>query len=690
MMKLFVTCALAHAGCASSVAPRSLLPQRTVMARASVRAPRASAVASADSAPVGRRGALAAVAATGLALARTAPASAAEGGRLLAYSEFLDEVNKDKVDIVTFSAEGNTLLAIDTEGNRQEVAVLPGQTMDLIDLLRKHNVRFSVLSPTQPNALLSIVSSLIVPVLLFGGLTLLTRRGMGGGPGGGPGGMNPFEMGKSRSKIQLEPQTGVVFDDVAGCDSSKLELTEVVEFLKNPAKFTALGAKTPRGVIMEGPPGTGKTLLARAVAGEAGVPFISCSGSEFVEMFVGVGASRVRNVFSEAKKNAPCIIFIDEIDAIGRQRAGSGRGQMGGNDEREQTLNQILTEMDGFEGNQGVIVIAATNRADVLDSALLRPGRFDRRVPVDLPDKEGREAILKVHCKGKPLSANVDLGIVAKRTMGFSGASLANLMNEAAIVAARRDKSEIGYAEVDYAIDRITVGMAKTTALMSPQRQRLVAYHEAGHAIMGALTKDFDLVTKVTIVPRSNGAGGFTLFTPTEERMESGLYSRSYLQAQLAVALGGRVAEEIVFGDDEITTGASNDLQQVRNVARRMVAQWGFAKDVTGAVAWETADGQTGGMMGPKTASAKTNALLDAEVQKIVQKAYAHCKETLTKNRNALDLLAEMLIDNENVDARELYTMIRDNVPGAQVPDLDKLPTSLEEMGAREGAVVAV
>merc|ERR1719453_2047526 len=352
-----------------------------------------------------------------------------------------------------------------------------------------------------------------------------------------PGGGSPFDVGKSKSKIELEPDTGVKFEDVAGGDESKRELVEVVDFLKNPAKFSKVGAKSPRGVLLEGPPGTGKTLLARAVAGEAGVPFISASGSEFVEMFVGVGASRVRDLFKKAKDNAPCIVFIDEIDAIGRQRAGGAGGGMGGggNDEREQTLNQILTEMDGFDGNAGVIVIAATNRADVLDAALLRPGRFDRRVPVDLPDRDGRLAILKVHSRGKPLADDVQLDIVAKRTIGFSGASLANLMNEAAIVAARRDKTEISYDEIDFSIDRVTVGMQKTTGTTFPARQRLVAYHEAGHAIMGALSPDYDMVTKVTIIPRTNGAGGFTLFTPTEERLESGLYSKSYLKNQLVV-----------------------------------------------------------------------------------------------------------------------------------------------------------
>merc|ERR1719437_164124 len=321
-------------------------------------------------------------------------------------------------------------------------------------------------------------------------------------------------------------------------------------------------------------------------------------------MFVGVGASRVRDLFGQAKKNAPCIVFIDEIDAIGRQRAGGANGGMGGgNDEREQTLNQILTEMDGFQGNTGVIVIAATNRADILDSALVRPGRFDRRVPVDLPDVKGRTEILKVHARGKPLSKDFDINVVAKRTTGFSGASLANLMNEAAIVAARNGKDVITYDEVDYAIDRLTVGMQKSTGMSFPARQRLVAYHEAGHAIMGLLTPGYDMVTKVTIIPRSGGAGGFTLFTPPEERLESGMYSFKYLCAQLTVALGGRVAEEIIYGKDEITTGASNDLQQVRNIARRMVSQWGFANEALGNTAWELMESNG---MSPRVASERT------------------------------------------------------------------------------------
>jgi cell division protease FtsH len=522
-----------------------------------------------------------------------------------------------------------------------------------------------------------VLANLAFPLLIIGGLIFLQRRS--GGMGGGPGGMgNPLDIGKSKSKIQMEPETGVTFEDVAGCDASKLELNEVVEFLKNPAKFSALGAKIPRGVIMEGPPGTGKTLLARAVAGEAGVPFISASGSEFVEMFVGVGAARIRSLFGEAKKNAPCIVFIDEIDAVGRQRAGSGgRGGMGGgNDEREQTLNQILTEMDGFEGNSGVIVIAATNRADVLDSALIRPGRFDRRVPVDLPDKEGREAILKVHSRGKPLATNVALDIVAKRTIGFSGASLANLMNEAAIVAARREKTEITYDEIDYSIDRLTVGMQKTTGVSFPNRQRLVAYHEAGHAVMGALTPGYDLVTKVTIIPRTNGAGGFTLFTPTEERLESGMYSKRYLEGQLAVALGGRVAEEIVYGGDEVTTGASNDLQQVRDIARRMVAQWGYSKNKLGLTSWESPDGNGG--FGPQAASPETERMIDDEVKALVAKAYKLCKDTLTTNRDLLDELSEALIEKETVDFVELYGMVGKYDPEVAEAQQKNFPPELQ------------
>merc|ERR1719331_3592965 len=574
------------------------------------------------------------------------------------------KVQADDVAKVAFSTDGTKVVAFDQEGRDHQVNIFPGGDAELVTELRKHQVQFAVVPPPEANPALSLLGgfgSLLInflPLILLIGHNLLASRGgpggMGGGGMGGPGG-----IGKAQSKIQMEPNTGVTFKDVAGCDGAKLELTEIVDFLKEPAKYSALGAKIPRGAIMEGPPGTGKTLLARAVAGEAGVPFVSASGSEFVEMFVGVGAARVRDLFGEAKENAPCIVFIDEVDAIGGARAGGQGGGMGGggNDEREQTLNQILTEMDGFEGNSGVIVLAATNRVDILDPALIRPGRFDRRVPVDLPDVKGRLDILKVHARGKPLAEDLDLAIVAKRTTGFSGASLANLMNEAAIVAARNDKEVISYEQIDYAIDRATVGLQKTTGTSFPARQRLVAYHEAGHAVAGLLTPDYDMVTKVTIIPRTNGAGGFTLFTPSEERLESGMYSKRYLESQLVVALGGRVAEEIVYGEDEVTTGASNDLQQVRNIARRMVAQWGFANDAMGdaPVAWETTDGN--GLMAPKAASAETERAMDDQINLIVEKAYDDCYKLLSENRALMDKMVEVLVEKENIDYDELIKM---------------------------------
>merc|ERR1712072_997905 len=413
------------------------------------------------------------------------------------------------------------------------------------------------------------------------------RRG-GWGPGG-MGGGGPMDFGRSQAKVQMVPDTGVTFNEVAGCDGAKLELTQVVDFLKKPEKYSDLGARIPRGVILDGPPGTGKTLLAKAVAGEAGVPFISISGSEFVEMFVGVGASRVRDIFGQAKKNAPCIIFIDEIDAVGRQR---GAGFAGGNDEREQTVNQILVEMDGFDGNPGIITIAATNSVDILDQALLRPGRFDRKVTVDLPDFKGRTRILGVHSRGKPLEPDVDLEAIARRTPGYSGAQLENLMNEAAISAARAAKSTIGWEQIDGAVDRLMVGLEKKGGNQVQKSKEMVAYHEAGHAVVGALVPDYDQVQKITIVPRSNGAGGLTFFAPQESRLESGMYSKQYLESQLAVALGGRLAEEIVYGEDRVTTGASNDIQQVASIAKRMVKQWGMSKKV-GCVALEAP--QSGG-----------------------------------------------------------------------------------------------
>jgi len=636
----------------SAYSLNTLPPPRTAGARPQL-------VMSAGNQPVQSAALAAALAAT---LSTASPAFAAEPW---AYSTLLDKTAQDEVSKVVFAEDGKGAVAFDQEGKDHPVQLFPGGDSELVQELRKRNVAFAVAPRPTPGAVASVLGTVggvllnFAPLILLIGLNVLASRGGPGGPGGAGGPMGQMGIGKSKATIQMEPNTGVTFIDVAGCDGSKQELTEIVDFLKTPAKYAALGAKIPRGAIMEGPPGTGKTLLARAVAGEAGVPFISASGSEFVEMFVGVGASRVRDLFEQAKKNAPCIVFIDEIDAIGGARAGTQGGGMGGggNDEREQTLNQILTEMDGFDGNSGVIVLAATNRADMLDAALTRPGRFDRRVPVDLPDVKGRLAILKVHAKGKPLADSCDLGIIAKRTTGFSGASLANLMNEAAIVAARNDKTEISYEEIDYAIDRQQVGLQKTTGTSFPARQRLVAYHEAGHAVAGLLTPDYDMVTKVTIIPRTNGAGGFTLFTPSDERLESGMYSKKYLMSQLAVALGGRVAEELVYGEDEVTTGASGDLQQVRNIARRMVAQWGFANDEMGSapVAWETPNGN--GLMNEKSASAETETLIDAQVSRLVSEAYDNCYAMLSENRALMDNMVDKLIAEETIDYDELIRM---------------------------------
>ncbi|KAJ6938238.1 ATP-dependent zinc metalloprotease FTSH [Populus alba x Populus x berolinensis] len=450
------------------------------------------------------------------------------------YSEFLNAVKKGKVERVRFSKDGSALQLTAVDGRRATV-IVPNDP-DLIDILAMNGVDISVAEGDSGNGLFNFIGNLLFPFLAFAGLFLLFRRAQGGP--GGPGGLGgPMDFGRSKSKFQEVPETGVTFADVAGADQAKLELQEVVDFLKNPDKYTALGAKIPKGCLLVGPPGTGKTLLARAVAGEAGVPFFSCAASEFVELFVGVGASRVRDLFEKAKSKAPCIVFIDEIDAVGRQR-GAGLG--GGNDEREQTINQLLTEMDGFSGNSGVIVLAATNRPDVLDSALLRPGRFDRQVTVDRPDVAGRVKILQVHSRGKALAKDVDFEKIARRTPGFTGADLQNLMNEAAILAARRDLKEISKDEISDALERIIAGPEKKNAVVSDEKKKLVAYHEAGHALVGALMPEYDPVAKISIIPRGQ-AGGLTFFAPSEERLESGLYSRSYLENQMAVALGGRL-----------------------------------------------------------------------------------------------------------------------------------------------------
>merc|ERR1719161_1768461 len=456
-------------------------------------------------------------------------------------------------------------------------------------------------------------------LLLFGGV----GGGVPGGGGmGGMGGMggNPFGMGKSTARLIKDGDTKTTFGDVAGCDGAKEELVEVVDFLKNRDRYSALGAKIPKGALLVGPPGTGKTLLAKAIAGEAGVPFFSVSGSEFGGVFAGIGAARVRDLFAQAKKSAPCIIFIDEIDAVGRQRS-AGFGQ--GNDEREQTVNQLLTEMDGFEGNTGVVVVAATNRADILDKALVRPGRFDRQVQVDPPDVKGRVAILNVHAKDKTLGPDVDLDAVARQTPGMSGADLANLLNEGAIVAARSNKDEISSEDIVTALDRIMIGLEKKDAVMSEAKRKLVAYHEAGHAIIGALMNDYDVVTGISIVPRGP-AGGVTKFMPSEDRLESGLYSKEFLKNRMCVALGGRIAEEIINGADNVTTGASNDFQQCTQVAQTMVMQLGMSEKVGQRHIGEQQGG--GPFMGrdfmgggAPPVSQSTKRLIDEEVKLIVE-----------------------------------------------------------------------
>ncbi|MDJ0731053.1 MAG: ATP-dependent zinc metalloprotease FtsH3 [Crocosphaera sp.] len=570
----------------------------------------------------------------------------------LTYSEFIDRVENKQVERVTLSSDRTQARVPNPEGGAPLLVNLPADP-DLISILSENKVDISIQPPNDEGIWFRVATSLILPVLLLVGLFFLLRRAQSG-PGS-----QAMNFGKSKARVQMEPQTQVTFGDVAGIEQAKLELTEVVDFLKNADRFTAIGAKIPKGVLLVGPPGTGKTLLARAVAGEAGVPFFSISGSEFVEMFVGVGASRVRDLFEQAKANAPCIVFIDEIDAVGRQR-GAGLG--GGNDEREQTLNQLLTEMDGFEGNTGIIIIAATNRPDVLDAALLRPGRFDRQVVVDRPDYAGRQEILKVHARGKTLSKDVDLDKIARRTPGFTGADLSNLLNEAAILAARRNLTEISMDEVNDAIDRVLAGPEKKNRVMSEKRKTLVAYHEAGHALVGALMPDYDPVQKISIIPRGR-AGGLTWFTPSEDRMESGLYSRSYLQNQMAVALGGRVAEEIIFGQEEVTTGASNDLQQVARVARQMITRFGMS-DRLGPVALGRQNGNV--FLGRDIASDRdfsneTASAIDEEVRQLVDTAYKRAKDVLESNRHILDTLADMLVEKETVDSDELQDILTTN-----------------------------
>nr|YP_009393173.1 Cell division protein FTSH [Bostrychia moritziana]ARW61735.1 Cell division protein FTSH [Bostrychia moritziana] len=571
----------------------------------------------------------------------------------MTYGRFLEYLDMGWVKKVDIYDNGHTAIieAIGPElGNRiQKIRVeLPTSAPELITQLRKNKIDLNA-HPTKNNtALWNIIGNLFFPLLLIVSLAFLFRRS--NNTTGGPG--QAMSFGKSKALFQIEAKTGIVFDDVAGIDEAKEEFEEIVTFLKKPEYFTAVGAKIPKGVLLIGPPGTGKTLLAKAIAGEANVPFFSISGSEFVEMFVGVGASRVRDLFKKAKENAPCIVFIDEIDAVGRQR-GTGIG--GGNDEREQTLNQLLTEMDGFEGNTGIIVIAATNRADILDSALLRPGRFDRQVSVDIPDFKGRLAILNVHAKNKKINSNVALSIIARRTPGFSGADLANLLNEAAILTARERKNEITLQEIDKAIDRIIAGM-EGTALTDSKSKRLIAYHEIGHAIVGTLLKDHENVQKVTLIPRGQ-ARGLTWFTPSEDQS---LISRSQIKARIMGALGGRAAEEIVFGESEITTGASNDLQQVTSMARQMVTRFGMSK--IGPLSLESEDSNPflgRGMGSGNEYSDEVAIKIDEQIQEIVKECHKKTIKIIKNNRVIIDKLVDILIEKETIDGQEFRSIIQ-------------------------------
>nr|YP_010337431.1 cell division protein [Pulvinaster venetus]UNJ17016.1 cell division protein [Pulvinaster venetus] len=570
----------------------------------------------------------------------------------MTYGRFLEYLNMGWVKKVDIYDSGHTAIieAVGPElGNRvQKIRVeLPASAPELINKLKQSKVDFDAHPARNTGAFWGIIGNLFFPLLLVLGISFLFRRS--NNAPGGPG--QAMSFGKSKASVQMEAKTGIEFDDVAGVEEAKEEFQEVVTFLKKPEAFTAVGASIPKGVLLVGPPGTGKTLLAKAIAGEAGVPFFSISGSEFVEMFVGVGASRVRDLFKKAKENAPCIIFIDEIDAVGRQR-GTGIG--GGNDEREQTLNQLLTEMDGFEGNTGIIVIAATNRADILDAALLRPGRFDRQVTVDIPDFNGRLAILNVHARNKVLSPDVSLKAIARRTPGFSGADLANLLNESAILTARKRKTSITMVEIDKAIDRVIAGM-EGVPLVDSKTKRLIAYHEVGHAIVGTLLKHHDPVQKVTLIPRGQ-ARGLTWFTPSEDQA---LISRAQILARIVGAMGGRAAEEVVFGDAEVTTGAGNDLQQVTSMARQMVTRFGMSDIGPLSLENQTQDpflGRTMASNSDYSDGVATN--VDLQVESIVENCYQQAVQIIIKNRVIIDRLVDILIEKETIEGNEFRRIV--------------------------------
>jgi cell division protease FtsH len=588
----------------------------------------------------------------------------------MTYGRFLEYLEMGWIKQVDLYDNGrNAIIQASSPelGNRPQLirVEIPVGASQLILKLKEYNINFDAHPVENKNLLITIASNILIPIIFISGLFYLFQNSENF-PGGT--GSSPMNLGKSTARFERRPDTGVVFDDIAGIDEAKAEFEEIVSFLKQPDKYTIVGAKIPKGILLVGPPGTGKTLLAKAIANEADVPFFSVAGSEFVEMFIGIGAARVRDLFKKASENAPCIVFIDEIDAVGRER---GAGVGGGNDEREQTLNQLLTEMDGFKENKGVIVVGATNRVDILDSALLRPGRFDRQITVNLPDRLGRIGILKVHARNKPLADDVSLVQLANRTPGFSGADLANLLNEAAILATRYKKSAITKNEVNEAADRIIGGIAGTP-MEDTKNKRLVAYHEVGHAIAGTVLKSHDEVEKITLTPRG-GAKGLTWFTPEEDQS---LLSRSELLARIITTLAGRAAEQVVFGDPEVTTGASNDLQQVTNLARQMVTRFGMSS--IGPIALEDENTNQvflgGGTIQGTEYAENIADRIDEQVCKIVNYCEQKAIEIILDNRVIIDLVVEKLLDSETIDGSEFRQMVSKYtvLPNKNLPYISK------------------
>ncbi len=569
--------------------------------------------------------------------------------RAEAYSDFIDQVKQGQVREVTI--KGRTIEGV-TEGGQRFTTYSPGDDGLVGDLLN-NNVEIQAAPPEKPSVLMQILINWF-PLFILIGLWIFFMRQMQGGAGG----RGAMSFAKSKARMLSEDQVKVTFADMAGAEEAKEEVVEVVDFLKDPSKFQKLGGKIPKGVLMVGPPGTGKTLLARAIAGEAKVPFFTISGSDFVEMFVGVGASRVRDMFEQAKKHAPCIIFIDEIDAVGRHR-GAGLG--GGHDEREQTLNQLLVEMDGFEGNEGVIVIAATNRPDVLDPALLRPGRFDRQVVVPLPDVRGREQILKVHMRKVPTAEDVVPSVIARGTPGFSGADLANLVNEAALFAARANKRLVDMEDMEKAKDKIMMGTERRSMVMSDEEKRLTAYHESGHAIVGRLVPQHDPVHKVSIIPRGR-ALGVTLFLPEDDRFS---FSKQRLESQISSLFGGRLAEELIFGADMVTTGASNDIQRATELARNMVTKWGLS-DKLGPLTYSEEEQEVflgHSVTQHKNVSDETSHLIDKEIRSVIDRNYDRARGILVENMDKLHAMAQALIKFETIDAEQIGDIMEGREP---------------------------